>query len=85
MSDWRPIETAPRDGSVIEVADPDEQEGPYEMRWNMAGFNPLVQAERGGIWEDPRGNFTWDESRGFGPTHWRPAPAAGTRVVEVGE
>jgi len=34
MSDWRTIETAPRDGTIIEVMDPDC--GQFLMRWNTA-------------------------------------------------
>lgn len=70
MSDYRPIETAPRDGTVIEVACPGE-EGPFEMRWTKSGFNPSV-SKQFGLWVDIWGNFTWCEDHGFGPTHWRP-------------
>jgi len=69
--DWRPIETAPRDGTEIEVTDQETFWG--VMRWNVAGFNPLVSKDYG-IWECPGGNFTWCEDDGFGPTHWRPLP-----------
>lgn len=70
MSDYRPIETAPRDGTVIEVlADGD---GPFRMKWDAAFTNPLVGAHSG-MWVHEKGAFTWDESRGHGPTHWREA------------
>lgn len=54
MSDYRPIETAPRDGTVIEVACPGEV-GPLEMRWTESGFNPSVSMELG-LWVDVGGN-----------------------------
>jgi hypothetical protein len=47
------------------------------MRWNAAGSNWLV-SDRPGIWEAPDESFTWCEDQGFGPTHWRPAPAEAT-------
>jgi hypothetical protein len=63
MKDWRSIETAPRDGTIIEVMDPDC--GTFQMRWNPAGHNPIFQREYGnGIWECPGNNFTWSEDEG---------------------
>lgn len=50
--DWRDISSAPRDGTIIEVMDPDC--GSATMRWNPAGFNALVSKNPGGgIWECP--------------------------------
>jgi hypothetical protein len=76
MKEWRPIETAPRDGTEIEVIAFDDrgtvEEGPFPMRWNCAGMNGIVSI-RPGIWECGD-NFTWCEDHGFGPTHWRPSP-----------
>ena len=78
--DWRPIETAPRDGTIIEVMDPDC--GTFAMLWNPSGWNELFSADRhAGIWEDPGGQFTWCEDRGFGPTYWRPLRAAWEAVI----
>lgn len=68
--DYRPIETAPRDGTVIEVFA--EDAGAFLMRWNPSGENCLV-SKSPGIWECPGGNFTWCEDDGFGPEWWRPA------------
>lgn len=67
--DWRSIDTAPRDGTPIEVRC--DEEGPFEMYWDRAGFNPLVSSEYG-IWMSAGRHFTWCEDSGFGPTHWRP-------------
>lgn len=70
--DWREISTAPRDGTVIEVcALGEDRWGPFRVRFEPEGINPLVGAHAG-LWACPFGKFTWDESRGFGPTHWRP-------------
>lgn len=63
----KPIDTAPRDGTLIVVTAEDEPL--YKMSWNQFGSNPLVQAERG-IWWGEGGGFTWSETRGHGPTHW---------------
>lgn len=76
MSEWRQIETAPRDGTIVEVMDPEC--GTFTMRWNPAGHNPICQHEYGnGLWECPGNNFTWSEDKGFGPRYWRPLTAGG--------
>lgn len=80
--DYRPISTAPRDGTLIEVMDDDS--GSFYMRWNPAGINELVSLQQG-IWESYDASFTWSEDMGFGPTHWRPMPPDArppTRVAE---
>jgi hypothetical protein len=62
MKDWRSIDTAPRDGTIVEVMDPDC--GTFQMRWNPAGHNPIFQREYGnGIWECPGNNFTWRRTK----------------------
>lgn len=73
---WSPIATAPRDGTYVCVAAVDDGEGPpeftdgpYLMRWDAKGVNPLV-GDVVGLWVAVGGTFTWDESRGAGPTHW---------------
>lgn len=68
--DFRPIDTAPRDGSIVEVMAADF--GPYRMRWNPSGFNELASIQPG-IWEAHDRAFTWSEDMGAGPTHWRPS------------
>lgn len=76
--DWQEINSAPRDGTVIEVCALDgDREGPFRMRWGEDVVNSLV-GSHAGMWVSDRGGFTWDESRGFGPTHWRPV----IRVVQ---
>jgi hypothetical protein len=66
--EYFPIDTAPRDGRVIEVMDPDT--GAFNMRWNPQRVNSFVSPEPG-VWEDPGGSFTWSEYDGAGPTWWR--------------
>lgn len=62
---WRDIDSAPRDGTVVIVFDPDC--GAFPMRWVVDGVNPLVDNPPG-IWVASDGSMTWDASRGFGPT-----------------
>lgn len=69
--DFRPIATAPRDGTVIEVFDDDV--GSFLMFWDPAAENPLV-SKQPGIWVEIGRGMTWCEDDGFGPTWWRPAP-----------
>lgn len=60
MSEWQPIETAPRDGSLVLLA--------------MAGdFEPTLGRFLGGRWID---DFTDDleSACGFTATHWLPLP-----------
>lgn len=67
--DFRPIDTAPRDGTLIEIHDPDS--GTFPMRWDAQfrnGFFPNVT----GMWVSPSGDLTWNEAGGYGPTKWRP-------------
>ena len=64
MSEWQPIETAPKDGSKILA----------HMRDND-DLGPLIL-----IWHDERWIVSWDntditEHWGDIPTHWMPLPS----------
>ncbi len=65
----QPIETAPRDGTLIIVGH--EDVGTFIMRWNPKGSNALVQPEPSGIWEARDGSITWSERGDGGPGWWR--------------
>ena len=67
---WQPIETAPKDGTVIILAD-DEMENVVEMRWDATMANGLYP-EFKGFWTAPDRSMTWDHRSGFGPTKWQP-------------
>lgn len=54
---WQPIETAPRDGTVITLTNAERNEV-YWMQWNAINS----------VWVCPYGRFTWIDG---GPTHWR--------------
>lgn len=72
MIDWRSIDSAPRDGTIIRVMAEEEW---FEMRWNPQGSNEHFQPDPVGIWETPDASMTWSEDRGYGPTHWAPVEA----------
>ena len=73
MTDWQPIETAPRDGTLILLWDP-EGDPPYFPARFMRDDRPP---------RSPHGAFVWCQgSPAFGdrlaenvPTHWMPLPA----------
>jgi hypothetical protein len=69
-SDWRPIKTAPTDGTLIFL---------YEELQNK----PHVFV--GSWWQGPNWGYFEDngpEPRGWKPTHWMPLPAPPTEGTE---
>lgn len=80
MSDWQPMDTAPRDGSIIELTAIEADGTLFEihpMQWAHIQMNGLFPGKVG-MWTAPGGEYTWnDDGRGGGPTHWR-APAHNT-------
>lgn len=72
--DWMPIETAPRDGRIIEITALEDDGTPYEiwpMQWCHIQRNEFFAPGKIGMWTHPSGECTWREGEG-GPTHWRP-------------
>ena len=70
MSEWKPIETAPKDGSKILLADYSglKNYGVKDGMWIASGF-----------WEPPesnleRGHWTDKVEWLYSPTHWMPLP-----------
>lgn len=67
---FAPIATAPRDGTVILVAD--MEMGSFPMYWDPTGNNPIFAPDDVGIWRATDGSMTWKDTDGCGPTHWSP-------------
>lgn len=76
MSEWQPIETAPKDGTLIilswlEDGEPQEQ---WPCQWGHIQRNGFFPGKVG-MWTAPDGSYTWGDSHPDGaPTHWRPFP-----------
>lgn len=68
---WKPIATAPRDGTVIQVRSKDGATA-ARMRWSKTSMNLQIRENISGIWEAESGQLTWSEHRGFGPDEWAP-------------
>jgi hypothetical protein len=77
--EWQPIETAPRDGRLVELTwmENDKPQEIYPMCWNLFAENKIVQDGKG-LWAMHNQNTgqimaTWTEADPEGgPTHWRP-------------
>ena len=75
---WMPIETAPKDGTLVYLIALDkdgicEVASPGAMRWSHTQRNGLFPGIVG-MWVSPEADFTWQTSDGYGPTHWMPLP-----------
>lgn len=73
MTDWQPIETAPKDGAIVFVSDPEV--ATFLMRWAHIQRNEFFAPNQVGMWVTPDGKTTWAECRESGPTRWMLLPA----------
>lgn len=88
-TEWQPIETAPKDGTEIELTwmDGGEPAEIYPMRWNAFAENPLFQDGKG-IWAMHSRTtnelfMTWtDHDPAGAPTHWRPI-GSGSQLADA--
>lgn len=69
--DWRPIETAPKDGRVIDLTWLEDgiPAEIWPMKWDHSQTNGLFPG-RVGMWVSLDGSVTWNDVDN-GPTHWR--------------
>lgn len=63
------IDSAPKDGTVIILGDPDV--GEFPMQWAHIQRNGLFPGKVG-MWTMTDGGMTWNDDDGYGPTSWRP-------------
>jgi hypothetical protein len=70
MSDWQPIDTAPKDGTWMLL----RGESGYIGRPYLAHVGRWMQTDdRGGWWEQSEDAYFAD-SNSMQPTHWMPLP-----------
>lgn len=82
MSEWKPIETAPRDGTRVRLG---HDESPQSMK--VETFSKVTGAYHNGQWElsaffmVPHGRMVILSNS---PTHWMPLPLPPVQSVEEG-
>lgn len=76
MSEWRPIETAPRDGTPILIFEPGAGWAGNPREWHMPR-GALRTDECGYELSDPR--LLWYDDRRFAIGYWRPWGGWGNR------
>ena len=80
---WAPIESAPKDGTIVELVafhEGIQMTAVWCMLWDANGANPL-SLEITGMWVSPDGEMKWTvEPTLYGPTHWRPHNAVLIRI-----
>jgi hypothetical protein len=73
MTDWKPIETAPKDGTV--VIGYSDKEGVFPIYWSEKEYYPIGDSYTGWVNAvdfnyDDGGSWRFDAN----PTHWQPLP-----------
>jgi hypothetical protein len=84
MSDWKTMDSAPRDGTIVELTwmDKGRPQEIYPMQWGHIQKNGLFAPGVTGMWVMPNGAATWTEHDPDGaPTHWRPLLSQGTTTM----
>ncbi len=71
---WNPIETAPKDGTEIDLWFIDHNGYRYRIpdaKWMPRKYDPHKGEH---AWHDWNPEFEWDPLEGGEPTHWMPPP-----------
>lgn len=78
MSNWKPIKTAPKDGSRILFYDSSANgkvfAGVWDAKFEITGVT-ISRTKYRGAWTDYRvASFGYEEYCEYSPTHWMPLP-----------
>lgn len=81
-SDWRPIETAPRDGTCVLLLITNSKRRISTGRWDSQEYHKKPRP----FWHVDMWSFGGPEThRGVQPTHWQPLPGPPEREAGDGE
>jgi transglutaminase-like putative cysteine protease len=75
VSEWKDIDTAPRDGSIILLGNYGSEPRPAYYGRALKAFNACAEPHFPWVFLDATNGINAMSDDEFGPTHWMPLPA----------